>query len=195
MTRKILTAVIVVMISVASTEGRANEAARFDISCEMSGHERRLAELLVNHAEQSRSELACDERLMAFAHSRAMDMAKRGYFGHVTPERLGPNELLRKTGYEMPKYYVGGITNSVESILAGVGDPEEAWQLFLESPVHRSHLLGTNSMYAKQHRFGVARVHVPASEFAYYWVVLIVENSESERPMICSPPPTFCIVG
>lgn len=173
----------------------SDAADSFDITCEMSPVERRLAELLVHHPGQARDELKCDERLRAFARERGGDMAKRGYFGHVTPERSGPNELLRKTGYEMPKYYVGGITNSIESIIAGEDDPDKAWQLFMESPTHRKHLLGENSMYAKQRRFGIARVHVPASDYGYYWIVVIVEDGTSDRPMICSPPPAFCIVG
>lgn len=162
--------------------------------CEFSQKERELAEFLVGHEEQRRETLICDPHLTQFAKDRASDMAARDYFGHVTPERNGPNELLRATGYLMPKYYVGGIANSIESILAGEGRPKRAWRLLLQSPTHRRHLLGEDSMYAKQQRFGLAYVHQPDSKYAHYWVIVIAEHGVSERPMTCTPAPPVCIV-
>lgn len=162
--------------------------------CELSAEEAQLAAWLTEHPEQRRVDLTCDPFLQDFAASRAKDMADRDYFGHVTPEREGPNELLRRKGYVMPKYYVGGISNSVESILAGERNVEKAWKLLLDSPTHRDHLLGNGSMYEKQQRFGIAHLHQPDSKYAHYWIIVIVENGTYDRPITCTPPPSVCIV-
>lgn len=169
----------------------AEQSAR---GCDLMEAERVIASLLLQHPKQARDTLECDPRLVEFARGRAQDMAERDYFGHVTPDRVGPNELLRASGYEMPKYYVGGIANSIESILAGEGEPDKAWKLLLSSSTHRSHLLGLDSMYVKQQRFGVAYFHKSESKYAHYWVIVIAESGTSKRPMTCTPAPAICIV-
>lgn len=161
--------------------------------CELSSVETLLAKWLVTHVEQQRETLICDPALHAFATARANDMAERHYFGHVTPERKGPDELLRGTGYEIPKYYVGGISNSIESILAGEADPQKTWQHFLNSSSHRKHLLGVGDMYGKQQHFGIAYLHKPESRYAHYWVIVIAENGSEDRPMTCTPSPPICM--
>lgn len=173
---------------------RADDVGRGGTECGMSAIESKIAMWLLDHPKQQRGALTCDPELQAFARSRAEDMAERDYFGHVTPERVGPNELLRETGYEMPEYYVGGITNSVESILAGESSAKKVWNLFLDSPVHRRHLLGEDPMYEKQQQYGVAYYHKPASKYAHYWVIVIAEHGNSDRAMTCTPPPSICIV-
>lgn len=160
----------------------------------MMEEERVIALLLLQHAEQAREALECDTHLLEFARSRAQDMAERDYFGHVTPDRVGPNELLRSSGYELPKYYVGGIANSIESMLAGEKDPDKVWKLLLSSSTHRNHLLGMDAMYLKQQKFGVGYFHKPESKYAHYWVVIIAENGRADRPMTCTPAPPVCIV-
>lgn len=161
--------------------------------CRLSPVEEQLAKWLVTDVEQQRESLVCDPDLHAFAIARAKDMADRNYFGHVTPDRKGPDELLRDTGYEIPKYYVGGISNSIESILAGEDEPRKAWQLFLDSSTHRKHLMGVGEMYRRQQRFGVAYLHQPASRYAHYWVIVIVEQGSTDKPMTCTPSPPICM--
>lgn len=165
-----------------------------DDECHLSSVESQLAEWLVTHAEQQRESLVCDPELHAFAGARAQDMADRNYFGHVTPDRKGPDELLRDTGYEIPKYYVGGISNSIESILAGEDEPRKAWQLFLDSTTHRNHLLGVGEIYGRQQRFGIAYLHQPDSHYAHYWVIVIAEHGSADQPMTCTPSPPVCMI-
>ncbi|MBD5633439.1 MAG: hypothetical protein IAI49_03070 [Candidatus Eremiobacteraeota bacterium] len=43
--------------------------------------------------------LALDRRLGAIAQAFANDMARRGYFGHTTPEGIDPFERLRRARY------------------------------------------------------------------------------------------------
>jgi uncharacterized protein YkwD len=162
--------------------------------CALSEDENIFAGLLKQHPQQARETLVCDPRLVEFARSRAFDMAERGYFGHVTPERKGPNALLRATGYEMPKYYVGGFANSIESILGGESNPDKVWRLLTASSVHRSHLLGLDEMYAAQTHYGIAYLHRPDSKFAHYWVVVIAKPGSDDRAMTCTPAPPVCIV-
>lgn len=178
------------LVALAQLQAAANEPA----TCMLSDEEALLAKFLEQHPDQSREDLVCDPRLMDFARSRAKDMADRDYFGHVTPDRKGPNALLRATGYEIPKYYVGGVANSIESILGGERSPAKAWRLLTESPVHRKHLLGQGETYAEQTHYGVAYLHQPESQYAHYWVVVIVKPGAAERPMTCTPAPPVCIV-
>src|SRR5690606_23741764 len=98
-------------------------------------------------------------------------------------------------GYIIPKYYVGGAANSVESILGGEADAKTAFQRLLQSATHRRHLLGEGETYAAQNRFGIAYLGEPKSRYAHYWVIIIAENRREDRPMICSPSPPICIVG
>lgn len=163
-------------------------------TCSLTKEEAAVAQSLEQHPEQARTSLECDPRLTNFARTRAADMAERDYFGHVTPERKGPNALLRATGYEIPKYYVGGIANSIESILGGEGNPAKAWRLLMESSVHRKHLLGLDVTYAEQTHYGVGYLHRPDSKYAHYWVVVIAKPGAADRPMTCTPAPPICIV-
>lgn len=185
---------LAVAIAIALMLMQPASGADDENACVLSEKEWQFAEYLERHPEQGREVLVCDSRLQAFASARARDMAERGYFGHVTPDRKGPNALLRKSGYEIPKYYVDGIANSIESILGGVGDPAKAWRLLLESSVHRKHLLGLDEMYAAQTHYGIAHHYRPDSAYAHYWVIVIVKPGTAERPMTCTPAPPVCIV-
>lgn len=187
----VLSLLVLIILDLSVVAVKANDITIGE--CELSRVENQLADWLMTHSGQKRETLVCDPALQEFAAARAKDMADRNYFGHVTPERKGPDELLRETGYEIPKYYVGGISNSIESILAGEDDPRQAWKLFLSSATHRNHLLGSGDMYAKQQRFGIAHLHQPASRYAHYWVIVIVEQGSADQPMTCTPSPPICI--
>src|SRR5579871_1271524 len=40
--------------------------------------------------------------LVQVAEAKALDMARRNYLNHVTPEGLGINVLMSQAGYELP---------------------------------------------------------------------------------------------
>lgn len=176
----------------STSPGRQDDVS---LACEYSETEAVMVELLLHDPRQQRSELECDPELMEFARERARDMAENDYVGHVNSAGTGPNEMLRSRGYELPKYYVGGRSNAIESILGGEAKPRRVWEMLMDSAPHRSHLAGEGDIYRAQRRFGVAHVHHPRSAHRDYWVIVIVEpRDDSQRPMTCSPPPSICIV-
>jgi uncharacterized protein YkwD len=62
----------------------------------------RLIHQSINVLRQSedRAPLAWDDQLSNFARAHSEDMAKRGYFKHVTPEGLSPMKRLEQAGYD-----------------------------------------------------------------------------------------------
>lgn len=164
-------------------------------SCDLSPTELLIARRLLENPRQERPVLECDPELMEFAEMRARDMAAHDYVSHVPPKGVGPNEMLRDLGYDLPGYYVGGRANTIESIIGGESDPERAWDMLLESQSHRDHLLGKGEVFHRQSRFGIAHVVNPNSAHRDYWVIVIVEPRDPDaRPMTCTPPPSVCIV-
>lgn len=163
--------------------------------CQFSVKESALRQRLLEDPEQQRGTLECDPELMAYAERRARQMAETDSVSHLSPDGVGPNEMLRDMGFELPDYYVGGRANSIESILGGEGEPDRTWEMFLQSRAHRDHLLGREEMYRAQSRYGIAHVFDPNSAHRNYWVVVIVEPRDpNQRPMTCTPPPSVCIV-
>lgn len=146
-----------------------------DPTCGMSETELGLAAILTSHPQQERARMVCDPILARVARERAADMAARAYFGHVNPDGVGPNFLVRQAGYDLPDLYGNDPRiNMVESIAAGFGlnTGVDAWAVWEQSPVHRTHLLGLNSFVAEQERYGIGHVEVEGSPFTNYWVFI-----------------------
>jgi len=105
--------------------------------------EERVAELLTTDAGQQRPTLIHNGILARVARERALDMAERAYFNHTNPDGYGPNYLVRQAGYVLfAGYGAGDDANNIESIAAGFSTPELAWEGWMNSPGHKSHLLG-----------------------------------------------------
>ncbi len=141
----------------------------------LTPEEQALAARLVNDPGQHRNrfELTRDPILTAVARSRAIDMAKRRYFSHVNPDGNGPNYLARAAGYPLPSGWgTSRAGNYVESIGAGYRTAEEAWQGWMKSSPHRTHLLATQSFYRNQTNVGIGYCYDPASPYQRYWVIL-----------------------
>ncbi len=161
--------------------------------CDLSPEESSLARRLTQSELQQRHQLICNPRLVAFARARARDFAERGYFSHVTPDRVGPNDLLRASGYGLPDYYSRGLSNNVEAIAGGLIGPEAVWEALLASDAHRVHLLGELPFYRDQDEFGVAYYHDPDTPHSHYWVVVVARpRKEGDPRMICTPAPGPC---
>ena len=79
-----------------------------------------------------------DRRLSRVAQAHAIDMARRRYFSHVTPEGLGPGARLRKAGI--------GWMACAENI-SGYTSPTSAVAAWMRSPGHRGNLL--NATYRR----------------------------------------------
>lgn len=149
-------------------------------AAEMGAGEQKLAALLTGDRAQrrDRSRMHADPILTAVARARAEDMAARRYMAHVNPDGIGPNALVRAAGYPLPAFWgTGRSGNFVESIGAGYATAEQAWEGWMRSPAHRTHLLASSSFYRDQTNFGVASYSDPSSPFRHYWVIITAPPS------------------
>jgi uncharacterized protein YkwD len=120
-------------------------------------------------------------------------MARRRYVSHVTPDRRGPNRMLRESGYPLPDTYLNGLANNVESIVGGIEAPEKVWRALVESPDHRPHVLGEDAAFLAQDEFGVAYYRDIYAPHVDYWVVVIARRPRpGEQEVICTPAPSIC---
>ncbi len=139
-----------------------------------NAEERAVARLVDTHPKQGRPRLSHDPHLHLVARAKARDMARRDYFGHVDRDGIGPNHVIRMTGYRLPDFYpTSRRSNSVESIAAGTNyNAQRAFRAWLESPGHRRHLLASEPFYREQTRFGVGYAKSPGSRFKNYYVFI-----------------------
>jgi len=161
-----------------------------DVASSQVREEQALAARLVNDPGQHRSrfELTRDPILTHVARSRAADMAKRRYFSHVDPDGNGPNYLARAAGYSLPAAWgTNRRGNYVESIGAGYRTAEEAWQGWMKSSPHRTHLLATQSFYRNQTNFGIGCCYDSSSPYGRYWVI-ITAPPPSDRAVAAAQP-------
>ena len=126
---------------------------------------------------RDRSRMHADPILTAVARARAEDMARRRYFSHVNPDGSGPNFLVRTAGYALPSSWGSRSGNFIESIGAGYATAEEAWEGWMRSPSHRTHLLASSSFYRDQTNFGIGSYSDPSSPFRHYWVIITAPPS------------------
>lgn len=160
-------------------------AARFSLflplmrtssGCALNAEEQGVADHLRAHPDQRRATMRCDARLAAVARAKAVDMAVRGYFGHVTPEGKGANTLVREAGYVLPAYYDSSLAgNNVESIAGGFQTVDDVMAGWLASDAHRGHLLGLHDFFAGQIDYGIGYAYLDDSPYEHYWVVITAE--------------------
>ena len=146
-----------------------------------------LADVLTHSSGQHRPFMVADPILSQVARDRAADMAQRGYFDHINPDGHGANYLVRKAGYVLPSYYPGD-GNNLESISGGFTSAAAAWDDWMNSPEHKTHLLAEESFFATQTSFGVGYFADPASTYKYYWVVITAPPMTSPPALAISAP-------
>jgi len=101
--------------------------------------------------------LEWSDALAASALAHAKDMAERGYFDHVTPDGVRPEQRMAKAGWHvMP---VG------ENIAAGQAIPAEVVQGWIDSPGHCKNLLNPNFKH-----LGVGYFYAPNTRYKHFWV-------------------------
>jgi hypothetical protein len=174
------------------------------IAAPLAGEEQELANRLVADRGQHRdkSRMTLDPILTSVARARAQDMATRRYFSHVNPDGLGPNFLVRAAGYALPSGWSGRSGNFIESIGAGQSTAGEAWEAWMRSPMHRTHLLAQGSFYRNQTNFGIGSYSDPSSPFRRYWVIItappvsngdatFVSRRSAKTPRIAGLMPIF----
>lgn len=129
--------------------------------------------LFINDPNQQRLTFVADEILMKVALEKALDMAQRNYYDHVSPEGIGANTLVRNEGYELPDNYDQNLSgNNIESLMNSTDSANEVWQAWLDSPGHRMHVLGEHPEFKKQIHYGIGYAENLNSVHQHFWVLL-----------------------
>lgn len=139
----------------------------------LSTEEQLIADYLVSDPAQGRGTMTLNPILAQVARARAVDMATRNYFSHVNPSGFGPNYLVQAAGYPLPASWNSlPASNNIESIAAGSPTAAGAWQSWMGSVAHRTHILGLQPIYASQTSYGVGYAYSANSLYRHYWVIL-----------------------
>ena len=150
----------------------AQPAAR---QCNFNQQEAAFMEILMADGRQRRPALYCHPSILKAARQKARDMAVRDYFGHTSPDGIGPNYLVRQTGYRLPASWgQNRDANNIESISAGRATARQTYDSWLTSPGHRRHILGEIDFYASQTVVAIGYHYEPNSRYKHYWVFLSV---------------------
>ena len=134
-----------------------------------------MADLILKAEWQQRKNGIAHSVLMEAAQYKADDMARNGYFGHVSPSGEAPNDYVRAHSYELPGRYLPG-KNNVESLVIGTATAEDAIARWLASPAHHAHLVGGNSFYQEQNAVGVGTAIHPDGR--RMWVFISAPGGE-----------------
>lgn len=139
-----------------------------------NAQEREITRLVTAHPLQGRPRMKHDAHLHLVARAKARDMARRDFFSHADPNGIGPNHVIRMTGYRLPSNYARERgANNVESIAAGTDyTARRAFKAWLNSPGHRRHLLATDNFARAQTRFAVGYARSPRSRYTHYYVFI-----------------------
>lgn len=139
-----------------------------------------IASLAINHPDQARPTMVYDPLLNLVARTKALDLARRGYFAHVDPDGYGPNKALQLAGYGLPGWWGDDLdSNYIESIGGGYSSAQAAFDGWMNSAGHRRHLLAEVEFYAGQTRYGVGYAELPGSPYRRYYVFLSAPPDEN----------------
>jgi len=125
-----------------------------------------------------RRALVWNDTLAKVAEEKALDMAKREYFDHVTPDGLGINIQIHEAGYKLPAAWVKDKkSNYFESIAAGNATGVGAIRGLLVDEGdpnlgHRKQLLGLTEFQAGFKDIGIGFARAPKSKYRTYMSVV-----------------------
>ncbi len=153
----------------------------------LNAQEQELANRVINDAGQSRASVSIDPILSTVARAKAADMANREYFAHTDPDGHGANFLVRQAGYTLPAdYSTSPAANNIESLAAGYATVADVWEGWMDSPSHKTHILGKSTFFAAQTSLGVGFYQKSDAPYRYYWVILTAPAS-APKLTIASP--------
>jgi len=143
--------------------------------------------LVQNHADQGRASMTHNEVLQFVARRKAEDMAARGYFEHVDPDGFAANFIAFQAGYHLP-YSTAPNVNSIESIgvrhqnnISASAAAPIVFDAWMESPLHKAHLLAQNAVYVAQTYFAVGYAYAATGPFdfsSHYFVFVSAPPDE-----------------
>jgi uncharacterized protein YkwD len=128
------------------------------------GSMRRAALRLINRerARHGRRALAADRRLARAATRHAADMARRGYFGHISLNGMSPLRRARAAGWR------GGVGETIGWSCGSLSTAAATVRAWMASPPHRAILLG------RGRAVGIGLKRAPGcSGGRVYWVALV----------------------
>lgn len=120
--------------------------------------------------------------LMEVARQKALDMVRRNYFAHQTPEGIGINCMLHENGYLLPMLWRDEChENNFESLAAGLPTGKSAVQALIvdagvPSAYHRKHLLGLTDFYRGCTDVGICFVRASNTTFKTYCVIIVARQ-------------------
>ncbi len=132
--------------------------------------------LMVDDPQQGRKPCQWNQKLADIALARVKNMARNGWVGHVYPRGHGPNWWVDKEGYRLPDFYLAEPElNYIESLQYGGGpdvDVDLVWQRWMDSPTHKTHILGLTPFFASQTQVGIASYFLQDSIAGIYHCIL-----------------------
>ncbi len=143
-------------ITTAGCSGTAAHASRAAM--------RRSVLCLINRqrARNGRRGLGADRRLASAAGRHAADMARRNYFGHVSPSGASPLRRARAAGWR------GGVGEAIAWGCGSLSTPAATIRAWMASPPHRAIMLG------RGHSIGIGFKRGPGCGGGrVYWVAEI----------------------
>jgi uncharacterized protein YkwD len=132
---------------------------------------------------EPRHRLVWNDTLAAVAEAKALDMAKRDYFDHQTPEGYGINIQMHRAGYRLPKAWIEEkSSNFFESLGAGYQDATGLINgLIVDEGTpgleHRRHLLGIDEFWSDCRDIGIGFAENPTSTFKTYASIVIAKHN------------------
>jgi uncharacterized protein YkwD len=90
----------------------------------------------LERARNGRRGLVADRRLARAARRHAADMARRHYFGHVSPSGMSPLRRARAAGWR------GRVGEAIAWGCGGLAGPAATVRAWMASPPHRAIILG-----------------------------------------------------
>ena len=109
-----------------------------------------LALINIEREERGLPRLIMDEKLAQAARAHAVDMSRRGYFAHTSPNGIGMSSRLRRAG--------ASYTTAGENIARGQDSASSVVHAWMNSQGHRRNIL-----HSRYRKVGIAR-------FNDYWV-------------------------
>lgn len=162
----------------------------------LNSQEQQIASMMISNSQQGRPSLTLDPILAGVARARAMDMAKRNYFDHVNPDGVAANYLVRKAGYKLPDWWgTDPKANYIESIAGGFATAQDVWTGWMNSPEHRTHILGLNAFYATETSYGIGYYYDSGSTYKNYWVIITAPPAPAANLAITSPASGTTVSG
>ncbi len=151
-------------------------AQQSTLLCGNGEEARKLADFIIQSNAQLRDQIYCDPLLTQLAEEKAHEMARFNLVSHTIS--VGANQRLKEGGFPLPRYYPLFWANNVEAIQGGASNAQQAFELFMQSRGHRTHLMGEHPFYRTQSHMGIAHIRSPHSAHLDYWVVYIAHHKD-----------------